>query len=165
MNNLSSSSAGLLLYEREFIDVVVELGKIIGLPKSVSQIYGLLLISVQSLSMEEISHRLNISLGSCSQGLKILRQVSGVTVEINESDRRDRFVAELNFRRIVSNILLEELRPRLTSTADRLESISGMLGDLSEYKREEVSGRLNAIRKLNSRANRIFPLVSKLLSY
>ena len=47
--------------------------RIIGLQKSVGEIYGLLFVSAKPLSMDDIMNRLDISLGAASQGLKLLR--------------------------------------------------------------------------------------------
>ncbi len=64
--------------EREAIDMFINFLKLIGLQKSVGEIYGLLFVSPRPLCMEEIMHRLNLSLGTASQGLKLLRGVGAV---------------------------------------------------------------------------------------
>ena len=65
--------------ESEFIDYVSEAVKVFGLPKSVGEIYGLLYASKAPLSMDDLIGKLDISKGSASQGLKILRSINAVS--------------------------------------------------------------------------------------
>ena len=63
--------------EVEAIDFFVRMMSVMGLPRSVGEIYGLLYFSEIPLSMDDISRRLSISMGSTSQGLKTLRSLKG----------------------------------------------------------------------------------------
>ena len=58
--------------EIEAIEMFINFLKIIGLQKSIGEIYGLLFVSSKPLSMDDIVNRLDISLGAASQGLKLL---------------------------------------------------------------------------------------------
>ena len=60
------------------IDVFVRAAGLIGLPRSIGEIYGLLFCSPKALSFDELVERLQISKGSVSQGLKVLRQLGAV---------------------------------------------------------------------------------------
>ena len=51
---------------------------ILGMPRSVGEIYGLLYFSEAPLSMDQIANKLEMSLGSASQGLKTLRSLKAV---------------------------------------------------------------------------------------
>ena len=51
------------------IDVFVRAASLIGLPRSIGEIYGLLFCTPQALSFDELVERLQISKGSVSQGL------------------------------------------------------------------------------------------------
>ena len=88
------SPAGLAPLEAEAVDLFVGLAQVVGLPKSVGQIYGLLYISTVSLSLDEVAERLDISKGSASQGLKFLRQTGAVQVCEENGSRCDRYLAE-----------------------------------------------------------------------
>jgi len=48
--------------------------KVLGLPKSFGEIYGLLFFSREALSLDDLVGRLKISKGSVSQGLSVLEQ-------------------------------------------------------------------------------------------
>jgi DNA-binding transcriptional ArsR family regulator len=57
-----------------------EVVQVAGVPKSVGQIYGLLYSSREPLSFSDIVERLEISKGSASQGLQLLRSLGAVKV-------------------------------------------------------------------------------------
>ena len=52
--------------ESKVIEVFVNGAKVVGLPRSLGEIYGLLYISTEPMSMEQIVQKLNISIGSAS---------------------------------------------------------------------------------------------------
>jgi hypothetical protein len=54
--------------------------QVFGVPKSVGQIYGLLYASPEPLSFSDIVERLEISKGSASQGLQLLRSLGAINV-------------------------------------------------------------------------------------
>ena len=62
------------------IDLFVGGALVIGLPKSVGQIYGYLYSAVEPTTMDQVITELGISKGSASQGLKFLRQLGAVKV-------------------------------------------------------------------------------------
>ncbi|MEM6279416.1 MAG: hypothetical protein AAF733_08065, partial [Verrucomicrobiota bacterium] len=64
-----------LQIEEEIIDYFVSFVQMLGLPKSVGQIYGTLFASPEPLVMDDIVERLGISKGSASQGLSLLRSL------------------------------------------------------------------------------------------
>ena len=77
-NEESAPSARLSALEIEAIDMFINFLRIVGLQKSIGEIYGLLFVSAKPLSMEDIMNRLDISLGAASQGLKLLRGLGAV---------------------------------------------------------------------------------------
>ena len=66
--------------ELEAIDYFVRFMSLLGMPRSVGEIYGLLYFSPDPLSMDVIAAKLGISIGSASQGLRTLRSLKAVKV-------------------------------------------------------------------------------------
>ena len=60
--------SGLSALEIEAIDMFINFLKIIGLQRSIGEIYGLLFVSAKPLSMDDIANRLDISLGRGEPG-------------------------------------------------------------------------------------------------
>jgi len=59
--------------EQQVVDLFVDGVRVLGLPGSVGEIYGLLFISREPLSLDDLVRRLKISKGSASQGLRALK--------------------------------------------------------------------------------------------
>nr|MCU0750087.1 hypothetical protein [Akkermansiaceae bacterium] len=64
--------------QRQVVDVFVDGVRVLGLPRSIGEIYGLLFISPSPLSLDDLVHRLQISKGSASQGLRMLKSLGAV---------------------------------------------------------------------------------------
>ena len=74
--------------ETEIIDFFVQLSRLLGQPRSLAEIYGLLFISGRPLAMDDLIERLQISKGSASQGLKFLRNIGAVRMVYVAGERR-----------------------------------------------------------------------------
>ena len=81
--------------------------------------------------MDEIMELLQISKGSASQGLRALRQLGAVSTVFASGDRKERFVAEIRLRKLVSGFLREQADPHLEKGMARLKQIEDLLGDTS----------------------------------
>jgi DNA-binding transcriptional regulator GbsR (MarR family) len=130
--NVSSSNQQDFLdeWEIEVIDLFLNAANSFGLPKSYGQIYGLLFCRDQSLSMDEVMKLLQISKGSASQGLRALRQLGAVSTVFKPGDRKERFVAEIRLRKLVSGFLREQADPHLDKGVSRLIQIEALLRNL-----------------------------------
>ena len=67
-------------FQTECATFFSEVVQVFGVPKSVGQIYGLLYASPEPLSFSDIVERLDISKGSASQGLQLLRSLGAIKV-------------------------------------------------------------------------------------
>jgi len=65
-------------FEHECVQFFAEVVQIFGVPKSVGQIYGILYAAPEPLSFSDIVARLEISKGSVSQGLALLRALGAI---------------------------------------------------------------------------------------
>ena len=110
-------------FEAECIQFFDEIVQILGVPRSVGQIYGLLFASPEALSFSDILERLKISKGSVSQGLQLLRTLGAVHEVSTESDRRLRFVPELALRKLFVGVLREKVEPFVGEGSARVERL------------------------------------------
>ena len=81
--------------------------------------------------MDEIMYLLSISKGSASQGLRALRQLGAISLMMTPGDRKERFVAEIRLRKLVSGFLREHADPHLEKGVARLKQIEELLSDTS----------------------------------
>lgn len=143
------------LLEDKVVEFFVDGVKILGLPKSVGEIYGLLYLSQEPMALGDIVERLGISKGSVSQGLKMLRSLGAVS-DAEPQGRRAYYVANVELKMLVGGFIRSEVRPHLVSAKDKLRDLDD-LGD-SFYK-ERIS-RLKSWRKKSSL---LMPLIQKFL--
>jgi len=159
----STPVADLSQLEVEVIDLFVHLSRVLGLPKSIAEIYGLLFISPQPLSMEELMDRLALSKGSASQGLKFLRNLGAVKLVYVPGSRRDYYVAETEFRQLLAGFVKERLNPYFDSGLDRLERIEALFAQMPATEQESLAGRIDKLRQWEKRGKQFVPIIAKLL--
>ena len=136
----------------------------VGLPKSVGEIYGVIYASATPLSMDEIMGKLGLSLGSTSQGLKMLRSFGAVKTVYQPGSRKDYFTVELDFRKVITQYLADVVVPQFSSTKTQLEGLSKEIQSGQMLAEVEVTERIRVLEKVSQRANLLLPAVSKILS-
>src|SRR5262249_58444748 len=128
--------------EVEAIDLFIGLIKLLGMPKSVGELYGLLFVSPTPLPMETLMDRLDMSKGSASQGLKLLRSFGAVKTGYVAGDRRDHYLAEFDLSRFVTGFIKEELQPHLDSGLLRLQRMEELVAKSPAEDKETAENRL-----------------------
>ena len=149
--------------EAEAVELFIGLAQVVGLPKSVGQIYGLLYISHVPLSLDEIAERVDISKGSASQGLKFLRTTAAVRLSAKSDSRRDRYEAETGLRALATGFLKEQIEPRLDSGEDRLARLKRLAASASAEQRTHVVQRVKQLENWHRRAAGLLPLLIRFL--
>jgi DNA-binding transcriptional regulator GbsR (MarR family) len=150
--------------EREVVSLAMRAGQILGLPKSVGAIYGLLYLSPRPLTMEEIMGRLRISLGSASQGLRQLRSFKAVRPVYVPGARRDHFEAEDQFRKLIGNFLDDEVVAQLDSASERLGNLTKLVDRAPAAERDWLRQRVEKLENVNANARRLLTLVARFLA-
>ncbi|MEM1059832.1 MAG: hypothetical protein AAGK14_11335 [Verrucomicrobiota bacterium] len=156
----------LLPLQAEAIEVFVRLARLFGQPKSVGEIYGLIYISPEPMPMDVIASRLNLSKGSTSQGLRLLKGLGAVRPIYQVGDRRDFYTAETSLKKLVGGYLDDAIIPLLNQGQDRLAHLQRLLeedGGLTAEQRVFFDERVNKLNKWHERAHQLFPLIRKFL--
>ena len=121
----AASRAGALNeVERRIVDFCCDGVRILGLPKSIGEIYGLLFISRRPQSLDDLVVRLGSSKGSASQGLKLLRTLGAIRQVDGTDSRRAYYEADIKLKSLVGGFVREEVRPHLRSGDAKLEAIA-----------------------------------------
>jgi HTH-type transcriptional regulator, glycine betaine synthesis regulator len=151
-------------WESAVIDLFLNAAQSVGLPKSLGQIYGLLFCRDESLSMGEIMELLQISKGSASQGLRALKQLGAVKLVLERNDRKERFIAEIRLRKLVSGFIREQGEPHLDKGLVRLKNLGNLLSseeDLDSAHRG--SHREKILVGWHRQMSRLLPLVKMIV--
>ncbi len=163
MNEASATINGLSELEREVIELFVRMADVLNLPRSVGEIYGLLFISSAPLCLDDCRIRLNISKGSTSQGLKILRSFGAIRTVYIPGDRKDYYVAETSLRKIASGFASEQIQPHVNSGKERIERIRELMDEQGGEDREELQIKIDLLANWQKRAGKTLPLILKLI--
>lgn len=146
------------------IDSFVRASALIGLPRSIGEIYGLLYCSPVPLTFDDIEARLGISRGSVSGGLKTLRQLGAVKIHYAPGSRKDHYLPELSMERLVRGFIADQFTPHLESSVERLNKVeSELANEPDSTRREHGLQRLNTLRTWRRRAEKLLPLVLAVL--
>ena len=161
--NAPESTERLSELDVEAIEMFINFLRLIGLPKSVGEIYGLLFVSPIPLPMDELMMRLNISSGATSQGLRLLRTLGAVKVVYSPGDRRDHYLADLEISKFATVFIKEELLPRMERAKERLERMEQLCEAMPADKREITLHRISKLRHWVDKGHLLLPVITKLL--
>ena len=151
-------------FEKECVLFFADIVQVFGVPKSVGQIYGLLYASPEPLGFVDIVERLEISKGSASQGLQLLRAL-GAIVEAEGQNGLSRGVAfepVLRLRHLITGVLRERVVPMATAGVERLKLLRS-LADQTTGNRAFYTARAKKLEKWRTRFNAILPILVTLL--
>ena len=160
----------------------VQMTQVLGVPRSLGEIYGLLFATPQPLAFQDIADRLALSKGSVSQGLRFLRSVGAIQPVVVPGDRREFFEPVVELRALVGGFLRERLNPQLETWGTRAKAlkiadferkasdsqVSGLKSQVSAAGlgaagRKLLSGRMDKLKTWQKRANTVLPMIGKML--
>jgi DNA-binding transcriptional regulator GbsR (MarR family) len=150
--------------EQQVVSIFIDGVRVLGLPRSIGEIYGLLYISPLPLSLDDLAFRLQISKGSVSQGLRALKSLGAVREALGVTDRRTHFEPAVELKRLVGGFIREQVRPHIDSGKSKVKHLSSMLdGVESPERREFLSERVERLEQWMRRGGRVLPVLQKIL--
>ena len=160
----SLPAAELSDLERQVVDFFVDGVRVLGMPGSVGEIYGLLFISREPLSLDDLVQRLEISKGSASQGLRTLRGLGAVTETEVPGMRRTHFEAAVDLKRLAGGFIREQVRPHLESGQLKVGRLfEAVAAEEDRESREFYDERVAKLEGWMKRARMMLPLMQKFL--
>jgi len=149
--------------ETEVVSFFVQLSRLLGQPRSLAEIYGLLFISARPLAMDDLIARLHLSKGSASQGLKFLRNLGAVRMVYVAGDRRIHYEAVAELRNLATRFLRDQVVPHLDVGLSRLEQISRQVKQLPPGERARVSARVTMLQSWEKKTRRLLPMMVRFM--
>lgn len=173
-----ASRRAQLPFESECVDLFASVAASLSVPKSIGQIYGLLYASPEPLGFSEIVDRLDISKGSVSQGLNLLKGL-GAIIELGPNRRRNSspdypgtdgtvrnvkavFEPELSLRRLVSGVLRERIAPLAVAGGGRLQNLNRLAREAGGDQRFYTE-RVRQLDGWRRRLRTVLPVIVALL--
>jgi DNA-binding transcriptional regulator GbsR (MarR family) len=158
------ATAPLSEFELESIDLFIRSVQVLGLPRSIGEIYGYLFAQAQPQPMELLIRRLGVSVGSASQGLKFLKNIGAVKVTLHPGDRREFFSAQTELRKLVVGLIKERIQPHLDNGAARIEMMQQSTRKLPAHERAVLLGRIEILRNWRWKASKALPFIVRFLA-
>ncbi|MDD3179548.1 MAG: hypothetical protein PHQ04_04270 [Opitutaceae bacterium] len=115
------------------------------------------------LCFSDIFEQLDISKGSASQGLQLLRDLGAVhSVENGGEGRREYFEPELSLRQLVSGVLRERIAPMAAAGDERLARLR-KLAEQDGSADEFYLDRVEQLETWRRRLKTVLPVLTTLL--
>ncbi len=148
--------------ERQVVDVFVDGVRVLGLPKSIGEIYRLLFISREPLALDDLVFRLQISKGSASQGLRTLKNLGAVR-EIS-GERRTHYEPATELKKLVGGFIREQVRPHLKSGKVKIKRLEESTHEIpDETHRAFLNERIQRLEAWMDSSGKVLPILQKLL--
>ncbi|MEY3772505.1 MAG: hypothetical protein RL067_519 [Verrucomicrobiota bacterium] len=144
-------------HEIELGDFFVQMAGILGVPRSVAQIYALLYAADTALDFDQIQAKLGMSKGSVSQGLKFLRDHEMILSVKSKGVRRERWEPTPSLAASLVNLVRRQVLPALEQSTPALQRV--LEGAQAVGASPEVLERLARLKRWNARALELFPLM------
>ena len=151
----------------ELIEVAGQAAHVLGFPRSVGEIYGLLYLAPNPVSAPDICDALSASKGGVSQGLRQLVALGFVDTVRVHGNRRIHYKAVLE----VGGVLrqgYEQIVQKRTIVAE--QKMKGLHQSLMDQKRQLdpddyllLKDRLQGLTKVQKKIKKLMPLISALL--
>lgn len=155
--------ADAVAFEEQVVEFFVGAADILGVPKSVAAIYGVVFASPTPLNFADIEARLNISKGSVSQGLRVLREVGALKEVSRTEDRRELFEPDLEMRKLIERFLEKRMQRQLDDGKNRLTTLRRRLPSGSREEIARLNARLKSLQSWQDKARALMPVVRTFL--
>jgi predicted transcriptional regulator len=159
--DLEPVSARLSAFQLESVTLFISVFGVLSLPRSIGEIYGLLFSTQEPLSLDDVQHRLQLSRGSASEGLRWLRSLGAVNQVYLPGVRKEHFTAETSLRKLASGYLRDCIHPHLENGPTRLSLLECSIDPASPSAHFEKS-RAGQIAGWYKFFSKVLPLIKAL---
>ena len=156
-------SESVVGFEEAVVDFFVDAADLLGVPKSVAVLYGIVFASPQPLSFADIQARGTLSKGSVSQGLRVLREMGAIKEVSAPADRSELFTPDLEMRRLIQRFLEQRLEKQLAAGKSRLGDLQRALLNLEKSHAETLRSRLKQLQSWHEKARALLPIARTFL--
>ena len=153
----------MVAFENAMVDFFLDAAGLLGAPKSVAAIYGIVFASPSPLSFAEIEARLDISKGSISQGIRVLREIGALKEVSSPAERVELFAPDMELRRLIKRFLEQRLQKQLDAGKARLSALKRALPNSDYPEAGILHSRFNQLQTWHKKARALIPVVKVFL--
>lgn len=153
--------------------MMVEIGgsicQLLAFPRSTGQIFGLLYLSAEPLSLNQMSSMLGVSKGSASMGTRQLASLVGIRKVWIPGDRRAYYEVVEDLENLIRGSYNSTIKPMLEYSKVRLATLKSNLkediqsGSIPPNKKEVLEVRVKLLEKVHKRLLQFMPQAEKLI--
>jgi DNA-binding transcriptional regulator GbsR (MarR family) len=159
----AATNGGLSALEAEAIGLFIQLGRMVGQPRSFAEVYGLLFISARPMTTEDLVERLGTSRAAADRALRFLRKAGALRIVYVPRDRRMHFEAVAELRHMVIGFVRDQILPQLANTEHRIDRLAEVLENLPGERRAKLGDRVAMLESWSKKSRNLVPIVVKML--
>jgi len=147
-----------------FLEKINKFCREYGLNNVMAQLYAILYLSKEPLSLNDMTEQLRISKGSVSINIRALEGYGVVRRVWVKGSRKDYYEAEIDITKVVLDRIKSMASKRLSEIGNMLESIYQVLNSISSGDKEErellvtFRGRIDKLKSFHTQAQSLFNL-------
>lgn len=149
--------------EIEVVQLFAQFSHALGQRRSVGEIYGLLFVSHLPLTFNDLKERLQLSSGSTSQGVKLLRDLGAVREVVLPGRRRTHYEAVAELRNLTGNFLRQQIAAQFGDNGSRLARFREQAESLPAEAREFALARAKLLASWERNARLVLPMLLGIL--
>lgn len=165
-DSASSRAAEELAFESEVVAFFVDTADLLGVPKSVATIYGVLFASAVPLSFAEIEARVKFSKGSVSQGLRVLREVGAIKESAGAAVKTrnvQHYEPDMALRKLILRFIDQRLQTQLDTGSNRLGRIQAAVPLNDEAAVVVLRKRIKQLSSWHEQTRALLPVAKTFL--
>lgn len=152
-----------------FVESAGNLGASLGISKVVAQLYALLYVWPEPLSLDDMCELLKISKGNASMNIRYLEQWNAVKKIWQKGSRKDYYEVNPDIEKIVFTRLKEGLERRINDFLQNLDKLDEEIKKLEKNSKNNQHTklfiqRIKKIRDINKKINKFFSIIKPFIS-
>src|SRR3990167_2981225 len=162
----NSMNENLIKVQDIFLNRINHICKNLGLNNVMAQLYAILYLNNEPLSLDDMVERLKISKGSASVNIRALESYGAVRRVWMRGSRRDYYEADTDIVRVVTDRINLIARLRLSEVDELMKTSAKLLDSINPSDKDEdvaikaFRQKLDSLEALRSQAQSLFDLVN-----
>jgi HTH-type transcriptional regulator, glycine betaine synthesis regulator len=109
--------------ERDLVAFWIQVGNLLGYPRSIGEIFGVIFVSEKPLSADDLVEKLNMSRSGAGQGIKALLDIGAIKPAHQLASRKEHYQMQTDLGVLVKLLLNARILPKLEELAQQRASL------------------------------------------
>ena len=152
--------------QENFIQGLSRISQFWGFPKAMGAIFGAVYLSPEALCLDELVERVNVTKGAVSTNVRALERLGLVHRQVRIGERRDYYIAETDFWKIIKGILREREKSEFDLALHTVDESLQMLEEVSEddARTEQMAFYIKRLKNMQGFFRSLDHIVATLLA-